>query len=104
MVSCSVSTGAPDSSSWPAGSSEIAASPCFSPIDVAGVEDRRRRRSAQTLEQVADRAGLAVGRLVGRGSKIGEAEAEFLVLGADAELLRRLAAGGDVVGQLPAAT
>ena len=39
-------------------------------------------------------------RLVGRRRKIGAAEAEFLVLGADAELLARLAAVGDVVGEL----
>ena len=56
--------------------------------------------AGETLEQIADRAGLAVGRLVGRRGEIGEAEAELLVLGADAELLRRLAAGRDIVGQL----
>ena len=54
----------------------------------------------QPLEQAADRAGLAVRRFVRRRRQIGEAEAELLMLGADAELLRRLAAGGDVVGEL----
>ena len=68
--------------------------------DVAGVGDRLAVVALKALEQAADRAGLAVGRFVGRGGEIGESEAEFLVLGADAEPLRRLAADRDVVGQL----
>ena len=65
------------------------------PGSVIGVPPKR----SQAGQQVADGARLAVGRFVGRGGEIGEAEAEFLVLGADTELLRRLAAGGDVIGQ-----
>ena len=69
--------------------------------DLVGVGDRSAAEAAlQALQQVADRAGLPVRRLVGRGGEIGEPEAELLVLGAQAELRRRLAADRKVVGKL----
>ena len=101
-------SGAPDSSSWPAGSSEIEASPCFRPmvlpssrIGVAVVAPPGRA-SRSRMEPGWPSAGS-----IGRGRKVGEAEAEFLVLGADAELLRaacsrrrcsRPVAASDVIG------
>ena len=57
MVSCNVSNGAPESSSWPAGSSETAASPCFRPMrlpaSVIGVPPKRSRpHAAETFVAV----------------------------------------------------
>ena len=68
--------------------------------EVAGVGDRRAGKALKALEQLADRARLAVRRLVRRGSEITDAEAEFFVLGADAEAFHWLASGGDMIGQL----
>ena len=55
LVSCSVSTGAPDSSSWPAGSSEIAAPPCFRPMMLPWSVIGRGVVALQPGQQVADR-------------------------------------------------
>ena len=52
------------------------------------------------MQQIADAAGLAVRRLVRRGFQVVQAEAELLMLGADAELFPGLTALGDMLGEL----
>ena len=71
------------------------------PDGVAAIEDRRRRRirASPPAGRGSSRAGRRPDRRAAR--QVGVAEAEFLMLGADAELFRRLAAGGDMIGQLP---
>ena len=84
-----VATGAPDSSNWPPGSSEIAPPPVTSEQadDVRALHDRLPAEQVlHALEQRADAARPVIGnRLVAR-----EREGEFFVLGADAKLARRL--------------
>src|SRR6185437_4424883 len=62
---------------------------------VAAVDDRRAALGMQPLEQAANRAGLPIGWRVWRNRIVGKAKAELLVLGANTELRRRLAAGGN---------
>src|SRR5271157_5446636 len=72
----------------------------FQADDIVAVQYRRAVERRQSQQQVADVARLAVRRLVGWRRHIGLPEAEFLVLRAETELLRRLASGGEILGHL----
>src|SRR5271166_6398340 len=50
---------------------------------IAVVKDRFPAASRQALQQVANRAWMAIRRQIGRRGQIRQAEAELLVLGAD---------------------
>ena len=96
-----VSSGAPDSSNWPPGSSEIAPRPVGSvrPMMLPLVLDPVPAEEAlHQLEEAPD-AALA---LVGHGAAVGLVEAELLVLGADAPRALRLGAGGERLDKLVA--
>ena len=91
QVWCTVSSGAPDSSNWPPGSSEIAPPPVDveQPDDVVVLDDRLpAEQMLHAFEQRADAAPPVIGH---RPVTL-DREREFLVLGADAELRLRLAA------------
>ena len=68
--------------------------------DVAVVGDRGGVIAQHPGQQVANRARLAAGGKIGRRRQVVLAEAELLVLRADAPVGERLAAGGNVVGKL----
>ncbi len=95
-VSCSVSSGAPDSSNWPPGSRLML--PPSSPSgalqgdDLVALHDRLPAEAGdQRLHQGADAALALVGH---RRQRVG-VEDELLVLGADPPLSLGLLAGGD---------
>ena len=79
QVWCRCSRGAPDSSSWPAGSRLIAPSGPVSAMTLPPSIDRLPAEAGQRHQQVADAAGLVIG---GR-AMVGAAIDELLVLGAD---------------------
>jgi hypothetical protein len=92
-----LSSGAPDNSNWPPGSSET--------VGVVGQADDmvalHHRAPAETLQAGEQRLDAARPG-VRRGRQVVAAEHEFLVLGADAPLRRRFAAGGEVLDELTA--
>ena len=90
-VWCTFSTGAPDNSNWPPGSSEIAPPPVTSNMPMMlspSMIGSQPSRCVHAVEQRAD--GAAAG--IGHRAVVFDREGEFLVLGADAELRLRLAA------------
>ena len=101
-MSWTVSSGAPDNSNWPPGSSEIAPSPVPSarPMRLPTVDDRL---PAEALLHAGEEGANAALALVGHGSVVRAIEGEFLVLGADAIGALRLAAFLDPGDELVAA-
>ncbi len=74
--------------------------PLFQADHVAAVLDRLAAERVNPFQQAADRSGLAVGRLIWRCLQVSQAETELLMLGTEAELLRRLAASRKIIRQL----
>ncbi len=96
QVSWRLSSGAPDSSSWPAGSSVTDAPSRRQRDDAAVLLHRCPAEAGQPVEQRLD-AAIAIER---RRAQVVEAEAELLVLGADPPVLARTHARGEVLDQL----
>ena len=91
-----VSTGAPESSNCPPGSSEMEQAPLRKRDDVAVLLDGLPAEALHGAQQGAD----AVGALIGQPAQRLAVEGEFFMLGADAPLLDRLAALLDVFDEL----
>ncbi len=66
------------------------------PDRVLAVQDRGGAKSGQTGQHIADAARLTIRREIRRWRQIRAAEAELLMLRADAKLLARLAAGREI--------
>jgi hypothetical protein len=73
----------------------VAPIPALEPDHPAAIEDRRPAGALEPAENGADAVWL-----IGGGRQIGEAEAEFFVLGADPPSLARLGAGFEPRGEL----
>jgi hypothetical protein len=95
----SVSTAAPDSSSWPAGSS-VTEAPSFDSAMTRPGPSPIRSSIASEARQALQQGLDATIAIEGRRTQVVQAETELLVLGADAPVLRGLLAGSDVVDQL----
>ena len=96
QVWCRFSSGAPDSSSWPAGSSDTEAWSRVSAMTRPCSSTGCPAEAGQALEQRLDAAIAVEG---GRTQVVG-AEAELLVLGADLPVFARARAGAEELDQV----
>ena len=101
QVWCTVSTGAPDSSNCPPGSSEIAPPPVTSNMPMMLPSSSDRLPAEQVLHAFEQRADAAPA-LIGDRPVAFDRERKFLVLGADAEFRLRLHAFGEPRDELVA--